>query len=65
MRTRKLYNLSQATVPGAKSRMWSVGFGYYDEHGNFTGDSEETILSEDELYECLRPKLLEVHRPKR
>ncbi len=56
-RLRKLVSLHKAIDP----EKWYVSFGYYVTgkfgHLEWTGDSEDCEISEDELYELLKPKL--------
>lgn len=63
MRIRKLISLHQA-IDRSK---WYVDFAYYklDKFGDleWTGDSEDCELTEDELYELVKPKLVAKHTP--
>lgn len=59
---RKLTTLAEGFYHSGK---WYISFAYYErdgfDHLEWTGDSENCELTEDELYELVKPKLKTEH----
>jgi hypothetical protein len=55
MKKRKLISLWR---PADFGKEWFICYAYYDENGNWTGESEEAQVSDEKLYELLKPVLV-------
>jgi nucleoside-specific outer membrane channel protein Tsx len=55
MKTKKLISFWR---PDNFRKEWFICYAYYDENGSWTGESEEAQISDEKLYELLKPVLV-------
>jgi hypothetical protein len=54
--------LTSVRLPRKEKEQFYFSFACYDKNGEFTGENEYVFLTEDELYEVLRPRLKRTYR---